>query len=234
LQQTVQTPRRENWFDPEFVREWIERQEAKSPETRQLPRVRDAIPCSSDASFRYVNLGSGAGTLDALILARFPNAEATLVDGSAVMLKAARERLDTFGQRVSFVEVNLAEPSWVEAVPGPFDGAVSTIALHNLRDSMRIRGLYAEVFNLLNDGGWFMNLDYTRAAAPLMGRWFQWATTGATAAARPAGRGFPGTVEEQLVWIREAGFAPADCIWREAQLALLAGCKGTPDLFAVA
>jgi tRNA (cmo5U34)-methyltransferase len=228
----TQAPRRENWFDPDFVREWIERQEAKTPEARQLTRVRDAIPQGQETTFRYLNLGAGAGTLDALLLAHFPHAEATLVDGSSVMAAEARQRLASFGARARVVEANLSESNWIDTIEGPFDGAVSTIALHNLRDPMRIRVLYAEVSGLVSDGGWFLNLDYTRATGPTMGRWFQWATSGSIATGRPAGRGFPGTLGEQLIWLSEAGFSPVDCIWREAQLALMAGCKGAPRLLA--
>ncbi|MBM2809663.1 MAG: Methyltransferase type 11 [Chloroflexi bacterium] len=194
-----------------------------------------AIPQAPDQPFRYLELGSGAGSLGALVLSRFPNAEATFVDGSSVMVEQARERLAPFGARATVVEANLAEPTWVDAVRGPFDGMVSTIAIHNLRDPMRIRTLYAEVCGLIADGGWFLNLDYTRAAGPLMGRWFQWAAAGGPsssgraggqAGGRAGGRGFPGTLDEQLAWLREAGFAPVDCLWREAQLALMGGCKG--------
>jgi len=232
VQESAQStaPRREDWFDPEFVRGWIERQEAKTPESRQLPRVRDAIPCDRESSFRYVNLGAGGGTLDALILTQFPHAEATLVDGSSVMVDEARSRLAPFGARAVVMQANLAEPGWAGALTGTYLGAVSTIALHNLRDPLRIRALYEEVYGLLADGGWFLNLDYTRAAGPLMGQWFQWATAGTVA--RPSGRGFPGTLDEQQGWLREAGFAPVDCLWRESQLALMAGFRGVPALFS--
>ena len=241
MQEVTQAPRRENWFDPDYVREWVQRQEERSPETRQFTRVLSAIPRAADEPFHYLNLGAGGGTLDALILERFPNAEATLVDGSAVMVEQVRARLRPFSSRATVIESNLSEPTWLEAVRGSFEGAVSTIALHNLRDPMRIRALYAEVGGVLADGGWFLNLDYVRAAAPAVADWFRWtagsdgatsggqwrAGGGADCGGRGAGRGFPGTLDEQLVWLREAGFGPVDCLWKEAQLVLLGAFKGS-------
>jgi len=244
VQEVTQAPRRENWFDPDYVRGWLQRQEERSPESRQFSRVLNAIPRAADEPFRYLNLGAGGGTLDALILERFPNAEATLVDGSTVMVEQARERLQTFTSRARVIESNLSEPTWVDAVRGPFEGAVSTIALHNLRDPMRIRALYAEVGGVLADGGWFLDLDYVRAAAPAVADWFRWtagsdgvasgeqsqqwrAGGGTASGGRGGGRGFPGTLDEQLVWLREAGFGPVDCLWKESQLVLLGACKGS-------
>jgi hypothetical protein len=39
-------------------------------------------------------------------------------------------------------------------------------------------------------------------------------------------RDFAGTVEEQLAWLREAGFGPVDCFWKEFRLAIFGGFKG--------
>lgn len=225
----VQPRRREDWFDAEFVQSWIDgQQDRRAERTHQFARIAALVPFERDARFRYLNLGAGPGALDELLLSRFPKAEATLQDGSAVMLDHAREQLARFGERVSFAEGNLTEPSWVETVRGPFDLAVSSIAIHNLRDPRRIRVLYAEVFDLMAEGGFFMNLEYVRLSSPRLQPLAIWAAQDAEAGylIGSGGAGSPGTAAEQLVWLREAGFAPVECFWKEFRLALIGGFKG--------
>jgi hypothetical protein len=62
------------------------------------------------------------------------------------------------------VQGDLATAAWRDAVRGQFDVAVSTIALHNLEDPRLIRDLYREIYEVVADGGLFMNLEYGRAA----------------------------------------------------------------------
>jgi tRNA (cmo5U34)-methyltransferase len=219
---------REDWFDEGFVSYWIDEQAARANERqRQFVRIRALVPKLPEQQFRYINLGAGPGHLDEVLLAHFPNAQATLLDGSPGMLQAASERLKRFESRAEYVQADLATPDWTRSVAGPFDIAVSSIALHNLRQPSRIRQLYAEVCELITPGGAFINLDYVRlgrvALTPLA----------ALAAKDPdaqftgarGGGGGPGTVEEQLGWLREAGFACAECFWKEWQVAILAGFR---------
>ena len=48
---------------------------------------------------------------------------------------------------------DLSDPSWVQAVGGPFDGVVSAIAIHNLRDPDVIARIYADIFTVVKPGG---------------------------------------------------------------------------------
>src|SRR5215212_197529 len=80
-----------DWSDESFVTDWIERQEAHAAERRQLfARMRAVIPKGLDESFRYADLGAGNGVLDELVLDRYPQAQAVLIDGSEPMLAHAR------------------------------------------------------------------------------------------------------------------------------------------------
>src|SRR6187551_2995698 len=102
----VQEERRhENWFDEEYVEEWIERQDARADERRrQFVIVRSMVPKTPEQEFRYINLGAGPGNLDEVLLERFKGAEAVLVDGSMAMLAEARRRLERFEGRVEYVQ----------------------------------------------------------------------------------------------------------------------------------
>jgi hypothetical protein len=218
----------EDWSNDEFVAYWINEQEGRAEERhRQFVRVRALLPKEPDQEFRYLNLGAGPGSLDEMLLDQFHGAQATLVDGSLAMLAEARNRLERFGDRVEFVQANLATHDWTNAVKGPFDVVVSTIALHNLGNPSRLRQLYTESYELLGHGGLFLNLDYVRVAHPSLAPLAAWAAKDPEAGFGRArgGTGLPGTVEEQLGWLHEAGFPTAECFWKEFQVALMLGVR---------
>lgn len=219
---------REDWFDEDYVNHWIQQQEGRVDErTRQFNMIRALVPKNPDQPFRYLNIGAGPGGLDEVLLERFPEAEATLLDGSMAMLAAARKKLDRFEGRVEYVVANLANHDWTGAVKGPFDLAVSTIAIHNLRDPRRVRELYTELFPLIGHGGLFLNLDYCRLTRPTLDPLAGWARKDPASGffGQHGGRGLPGTVNEQLGWLQEAGFAAAECVWREFGQALMVGVR---------
>ena len=221
---------REDWTDEAFVRDWLRRQEERAPEReRQFSMLCSLVPRGREESFRYIDLAAGDGSLDAMVVERFPNAEATLVDGSPVMVKIARERFASLGSRVSVVQGDLEGLGWLDFIKPPFDLAVSSIALHNLEDPLRLRELYAEIFDILGDGGFFMNLDYVRAPSRALWPLYQRATRGSDSGFSMGIRSirdYAGSVDEHLGWLREAGFAPVDCFWREFRLAIFGGFKG--------
>ena len=227
--QTRTTREPENWFDSAFAADWLKRQEGRTNERqRQFAMVRAMIPFRPEDSFRYLDVAAGDGALDELLLTKFPNAEATLVDGSAFMVERAQERLKRFGDRVRYGQGDLADSGWMDAVRGPFDVALSTIALHNLEDPARTRALYGEIARVLADGGLFMNLDYVRAPHPALGAVYRFASADPESGFMQVRgyRAFLGTVEEHLGWMSEAGLSPTDCFWRELRLALFGGFMG--------
>jgi len=221
---------RELWFDDEYVNKWLAGQPDRTAErTRQFAMIRSVIPRRSDEPFRYLDLGAGDGWMDEMLLSHFTQARAVLLDGSPGMVRHARERLAPFGDRVTVVEADLDSSGWTEAIGGPIDAAVSTIALHNLGEGMRIRRVYAEIFGLLTEGGCFFNLDYVLPAHPALRPLGLWADRDRDAnwlRARYGGGGSPASIEEQLVWLRAAGYTAVDCLWKEFQMALFGGFKG--------
>ena len=218
-----------DWNDQEFVARWLERQAERATERRrQFAIVRAVVPRLPEEEFRYLNLGSGPGNLDEVLLAHFPNATATLVDYSLPMLMAARQRLERFGDRVEFVHGNLASPGWVGGVGGPFDLVCSTLAVHHVGEPRRVRELYAEVYGLLGHSGMFLNLDRMRPGRPAFEALATWAADDPEAGLAAGGSGghdLPGTLLEHLGWLGEAGFAGVDVLWKDLRVALLCGVR---------
>ena len=220
----------EDWFDDGFVASWLDKDTVRAAQRQhQFAMVRAHVPFNPEDSFRYINLGAGGGGLDEVLLTRFPHAEATLLDGSPVMLSTANDLLGRFGNRVTYAQGNFAHPEWRDAVQGPFNVAVSTIAIHNLFDPLRIRALYGELFELMADGGLFLNFDLVRMASPQLAPLGRWAGRDPDAGFGGGGGGSrpPGTMAEQLGWLSEAGFTAVDCFWREYGRALFGGWRGS-------
>jgi tRNA (cmo5U34)-methyltransferase len=219
----------ENWFDDAFVAEWLDRQASRTLEReRRYAMVRSLILRAKDEPFKILDIAGGDGWLDERLLQEFPRAEATVVDGSPEMVRRAAERFQEFGGRGHVAQVDLMSPDWRIAAGGPFDFIVSTIALHNLEDPARVRDLYGEVYELTAEGGLFVNFDYVRAASISLGRVFQWASADPDAGfmAVRGYRPYVGSVDEHVGWLREAGYSPADCFWRELRVALFGGFRG--------
>ena len=176
----------EHWREPEFIREWVSKDDER-PNDRTQP-MREALAATAyaeDEVTTALDVGAGYGLFASEVLRAFPNAVVTLQDVSEPMFEIARERLADQLPRLRFVRSDLSTRDWTSEIGGPFDLAVSSIAIHNLYDEGRIAQVYKDIHDLLKPGGTFINLDHIRRV---------------------------GGVEGQTAWLREAGFAEVDCV----------------------
>ena len=167
---------------------------------------------------RVLDLGTGDGYTLGLVRSVHPEAEGVGVDFSAEMLGLARERF-AGDSGVEIVEHDLEAP--LPAL-GTFDLVVSSFAIHHCVDE-RKRALYGEVFELLEPGGRFLNLEHVDSATPELHVDFLAAIGKTPAEDDPSNKLV--AVETQLTWLREIGFAQVDCLWKWREVALLAGLK---------
>jgi len=166
---------------------------------------------------RILDLGTGDGRLLALLRADRPDSAGVAVDVSEPMLERARQRFA--GARVELIRRDLAEP-----LPDldRFDAVVSSFAIHHLADE-RKRSIYAEVFELLEHGGVFANLEHVASPTPRLHRRFYEALGYPSDWEDPSNR--LADVETQLRWLRDIGFEDVDCYWKWLEMALLIGVK---------
>ncbi len=192
-----------DWHSADYVDEWISTDVTRDTERRPvLRRVAELLPFEREAEIRVLDIGGGYGMLTREVLEELPNSRVVLHDFSQPMIDHAKERLGGLVGRVEFAQADLRDPAWVDAVGGPFDAVVSSIAIHNVRDPERIRAIYGEIRPLLTAGGCFANLDLV----------------------------FRGglEVETQIGWLRDAGFHEVGCLFEYEHQALLVGFNRRP------
>jgi tRNA (cmo5U34)-methyltransferase len=167
---------------------------------------------------RILDLGTGDGRLLALLLVGRPETEGVALDFSPTMLAAARERF-AHDPRVTVVAHDLEE-----TLPelGRFDVVVSGLAIHHCPDDRKQR-LYREVFDVLESGGVFCNIEHVAPATPELHDRFLAALGVTRAEEDPSNKLAP--VDRQLQWLRQIGFTQVDCHWKWLELALLGGAK---------
>ena len=184
----------------------------------------DALALASRPVRRVLDLGAGTGLLSRRVAEARPDARVTLVDGAPRMLAQARAAL---GDAAGYVAADLADP----LPAGGWDAVVSALAIHHLADAAK-RDLLTRVHEALMPGGVFVNAEQVAGPTALFddhcGDWH---------ARRTRGRGTTedvwattlerkrmdrcASVEAQLGWLRDAGFADADCLFKDHCFAVL-------------
>jgi tRNA (cmo5U34)-methyltransferase len=205
------------WSSRQHVAEYLERADSISHRQEGEAALLEFIPAHAR---RILDLGTGDGRLLALVWNELqpnhPDLEATALDFSPAMLEAVRQRFES-DPRVKVIEHNLDEP-----LPPlcEFDAVISSFAIHHLMDE-RKRSLYAEIFDLLNPGGVFCNLEHVSSPTPRLHEEFLRRIGYTVETEDPSNKLLD--VETQLTWLREIGFVHVDCHWKWRELALLAG-----------
>ena len=187
----------------------------------------DLVP--NDAT-QILDLGAGTGLLAALIRARFPDASLHLIDLSAAMLAKARERFEG-DTRTTFEVAGYS----VAALQGRYNAVVSALSIHHLEDDAK-RALFDSIMNVLLPGGVFVNAEQVMGSTPALEERYkrEWLhkvrALGATEQQISDSlfrqqEDRCASVEDQMAWMRSAGFSDVDCWFKDGRFATLAGTK---------
>ncbi|MCR8633817.1 class I SAM-dependent methyltransferase [Paenibacillus radicis (ex Xue et al. 2023)] len=202
---------------------------------------RQLIPCFDDfygvaamlafvqnfsiSGIRVLDLGAGTGLFSAFVKHKYPDAEFTLIDLSENMLQTARER---FGP-TSNIEYIVADYTNYD-FSKTYDLVISSLSIHHLTHPGK-RKLFRTVYYLLSDGGVFVNADQAMGNTTYVDTYYkqQWEaaiqlsglSNESIAAAKERRKlDINATVNEQIVWLQEAGFADADCMYKYMDFAV--------------
>ena len=231
------------WQQPELVGEFLQKRHRVLP----LIGLQEALIASAFERHghpieRFLDIGSGDGAMSQLLMSVEPNAEAVLVDYSEPMLSSAERRLAHARCRWRIVRGDLRDPAWRASLPdGPYDAAVSAFAIHHL-PSERKRELFGELFELLAPGAMFVNMDCVVIDGPLRGLFDEQMATNAIAVEHEHGGrrsdaeverellvddsdDRPDYADEQLRWLREAGFQDVELQFKWAEAAVFGAVK---------
>lgn len=202
---------RSEWSDPARVAEYLSREIPHRADAEEM--LLEALPETVD---RFLDLGSGDGRLLSLVRGRHPEARGIGFDASEPMLARATERFEDD----PLVEIRAHDLRLPLGDLEPVDAVVSGLAIHHLEDE-RKRGLLEEIHALLPPGGVFANLDLVASATPRLHELFR----------REVGRveDDPSDrlagLNEQIEWLRAAGFAEVECHFKWLELALVVAVR---------
>jgi SAM-dependent methyltransferase len=191
----------EEWgFDPATYAETVR---AEIPAYEKFQELVVLAAYAEWRSGRVLELGTGTGETARRLLERLDGAEIVSVDESAEMLAVAAAVLPA--ERVRLVQGRLQDP----LPEGFFDLVVSALAIHHLDDDEKAE-LFARIRAALGPGGRFVLADVVVPEQP-------------SQALIPLTPGYdkPSPLEDQLRWLRDAGFRAADVVWRHDDLAIV-------------
>jgi len=206
------------WTSSEHVRDYLERADSILHRKEGEAALLEFVPRNAR---RMLDLGTGDGRLLALVRAAMArwghgDTEGVAMDFSPAMLEAARKR---FAAETS---VTVVAHNLDKRLPelGRFDAVISSFAIHHLVHE-RKRALYGEIYELLNSGGVFCNLEHVASPTPRLHEEFLRSIGFTVETEDPSNKLLD--LETQLGWLREIGLVDVDCHWKWRELALLAG-----------
>ena len=212
-------------------------QEYDSNRRRFIPCFDDFYEASTDfIAFghkkigRILDLGAGTGLLSAFWYKHYPKAKYVLVDIADKMLDIARKRF------AGLINVSYQILDYSKCLPqGEFDTIISALSIHHLADEDKAK-LFAQIYDKLPDGGWFVNYDQFCAGEIEINPWFDayWEdklyTSGLTAQdifkwqeRRKLDKEC--SVEEEMAMLRAYPFKAVQCVYAQQKFAVIVAVK---------
>jgi len=227
------------WQSETIVANWAA-EEAKRERRRVAQRRLMALllPFGEQDEFTFLDLGAGTGAASRAILGLRPRSTAILADFSVQMMRAGEREMQPFAGRYSFVAFDMTTGEWPAAIPAALDAVVTSMCIHHLPDE-RKRGIFAEIYDHLTPGGWYLNFDPVRAEDPLVEA--AWERVNDQEDPEMAAKHAHRTPEEQARWdnhtryiiplaqqleyLKSAGFAAIDVYSKHLENVIYGGCR---------
>lgn len=179
---------------------------------------------------KILDIGAGTGLLSAFLMERYPEASFTLIDISEKMLDIAKDRFRG-NSNVKYIVADYSKYSFVEK----YDMIVSALSIHHLEDKEK-KEIYKKSYSLLKQNGVIINADQVHGETPFIEKlnkdiWRRYIEDSGL----PEEEILAGyerikldknsTLEQQMNWLKEAGFCDVSCIYKFYHFAVMFGRK---------
>lgn len=181
-------------------------------------------------SLDVLDLGAGTGLLTSFLLEKYDDANVTLIDMASEMMDVARGRFKD-KKNIKYIIRDYADYDFKDT----FDAVISAMSIHHLSHADK-RRLFANIYNRLKPGGVFVNAEQVLGSTDAIESYYkkEWENsirqTGLPEKDIAAWKerlklDREATVEQQIKWLKEAGFADADCVYKFYKFAVIFGIK---------
>ena len=203
----------------DYYDNWIRKAVPGYDEMRRI--ALELLPSPSRSPLEILDLGAGTGLFSSLVLTAHPTAHFTLWDVADKMLDVAKTRFADSSARFRYVVGDYRSFDEQDT----YHLVISSLSIHHLSDPEK-QELFRSVFQSLKPGGIFLNIDQIKGPTPELQELYcrKWEEitrlNGATEEEVQGGierrrlYDREATLENQLQWLRDAGFQEADCIYK--------------------
>lgn len=230
----------EDWKDPQTAQSWNADQVRDNPlRAEQLDLLLSLVAAEYKPGDTIIDLGIGAGHVEALLFERVPDAQVLGIDSSEPMVALAHARLSNYRHQYSVVMHDLREIGTLQLPPVRYSIAISVQTIHNVEDEHK-RETFAFIHRMLAPGGLFLLLDRIAVDTPNLydvykAAWSRLNRVHGTGkiegetyqehleSVRTRGD-LPISLEQHLQWLRDASFEAA-CLHLHGNRALFAARK---------
>jgi len=227
------------WRSDEIVQTWAaEAADRERNHGAQWRLMALLLPFGERDEFTFLDLGAGTGAASKAILERHPRSTGILADFSPEMMGAGELELRPFAGRYRYVEFDLLAGDWPGAIPGAVDSVVTSLCVHHLPDD-RKESLFAEIRDRLVPGGWYLNYDPVRTEDPAVAATWERVNDIVNPAASHKRHNrtaqeqarydnhvrYMIPLEQQLGYLRAAGFQGIDVYWKRLDYVIYGGYR---------
>jgi tRNA (cmo5U34)-methyltransferase len=238
----------QNLWDEETSRRYLDYGRYFVPERERQMHIMVDLLKGVPRPSRILELCCGEGILAEMLLDELSSSTYWGLDGSALMLERAGQRLSRFGDRARLGSFDLADRSW-RRLDRPVQAVVSSLAIHHLDEAGK-QALFQDVYAMLAQGGAFIIADMIEPATS-SGRsvaaeawndvvrkrsqdldsntagfdFFQREGWNTYRYSDPDDIDHPSPLFDQLKWLEQAGFGCIDIHFMQAGHALYSGWK---------
>jgi len=200
------------------------------PNMDQIYTIIAELASSEVPGPKILDLGAGTGLLTEQLFKKYSGGSFTLIDISMEMLNITRERFKG-NPNFRYIQEDYLKTDFEDS----FNIVISSLSIHHLNDNAK-KNLYTKVYEILNEGGIFLNADQVLVPSSeneyiYQRNWWEKIETGSL---KQDEKEFiidrmkldkPSTLKNNLRWLENCGFTNVDIFYKYYNFCILYGKK---------